>query len=195
MPGSKKTKRRSGRIRIVAGEWRGRRIDVADAAALRPTPERTRETLFNWLTPALPGARVLDLYAGTGVLGLEALSRGAGHACFVERDRRLCAGLRGTLSAFAAAARGDVVCGDVFATLGGEARPSDIVFADPPYAAARNDELCTLLVGNGWLRPGAYVYLEQGAASPEPCGGDRLRPFRSTRAGGSRAFLLRYEDG
>ncbi len=195
MPRSKKTKRRSGRVRIVAGEWRGRRIDVATAAALRPTPERTRETLFNWLAPALPGARVLDLYAGTGVLGLEALSRGAGHACFVERDRRLCAALRGTLDAFAAGDRGEVVCGDVFAALGAGVRPADIVLADPPYAAARHDELCTLLVRNGWLRPAAYVYLEQGATAPEPCGGARLRPIRSTRAGASRAFLLRYEGG
>ena len=80
--------RAPGSVRIIGGRWRGTRLPVADATGLRPTPDRTRETLFNWLQPVLPGARVLDLFAGSGALGLEAISRGAREALLVERDAR-----------------------------------------------------------------------------------------------------------
>ncbi len=79
-------KSRGGRLRIVAGNWRSRLLDIADVEGLRPTSERVRETLFNWLAPSLPGSRCLDLFAGTGALGLESLSRGAAHVVFVERS-------------------------------------------------------------------------------------------------------------
>jgi 16S rRNA (guanine966-N2)-methyltransferase len=85
----------SGRIRIIGGQWRGRKLSVPDSAGLRPTGDRARETLFNWLQAQVPGARCLDLFAGTGALGLEALSRGAASSVFVERDRRLVEGLQG----------------------------------------------------------------------------------------------------
>src|SRR5690606_9775904 len=89
---------RPGSVRIIGGTWRGRRLAVAGGPALRPTPDRIRETLFNWLAPALPGARCLDLFAGTGVLGLEALSRGAAEAWLVERDPVAAAALRSSVA-------------------------------------------------------------------------------------------------
>ncbi|NUO77664.1 MAG: 16S rRNA (guanine(966)-N(2))-methyltransferase RsmD, partial [Lysobacter sp.] len=92
-PSAGRTATAPGRIRIIGGRWRGTRLDVPDAPGLRPTSDRVRETLFNWLIPALPGARVLDLFAGTGALGLEALSRGAAAATLVERDPALAAAL------------------------------------------------------------------------------------------------------
>ncbi|MDN5782488.1 MAG: RsmD family RNA methyltransferase, partial [Luteimonas sp.] len=89
---------REGSVRIIGGRWRGTRLPVPDLPGLRPTSDRTRETLFNWLQPALPGARVLDLFAGSGALGLEALSRGAREALLVERDAKLAESLRQTVS-------------------------------------------------------------------------------------------------
>ena len=86
-----------GSVRIIGGEWRGRRVEIVTGGELRPTPDRVRETVFNWLMPLLPGARCLDLYAGTGVLGLEALSRGAAESWFVERDPRAAAALEAML--------------------------------------------------------------------------------------------------
>ena len=87
-----------GKVRLIAGRWRGTRLDVPASPGLRPTSDRVRETLFNWLAPFLPGARVLDLFAGSGALGLEALSRGAAEAVLVERDAALAAALRATLA-------------------------------------------------------------------------------------------------
>src|SRR6056300_1147958 len=86
MPGAENKKSRPGRLRIVAGKWRSRLLDIADVPGLRPTSERVRETLFNWLAPSIQGARCLDLFAGTGALGLEALSRGAGEVVFIEKS-------------------------------------------------------------------------------------------------------------
>src|SRR5690606_34371286 len=91
-----------GRVRIVAGKWRGRFLPVIDADELRPTPERVRETLFNWLAPRIAGSRCLDLFAGTGVLGLEALSRGAADAILVERNRQASDALRKSIEKFGA---------------------------------------------------------------------------------------------
>jgi 16S rRNA (guanine966-N2)-methyltransferase len=88
MPGAENKKSRPGRLRIVAGKWRSRLLDIADVPGLRPTSERVRETLFNWLAPSIQGARCLDLFAGTGALGFEALSRGATSVVFVENSRR-----------------------------------------------------------------------------------------------------------
>ncbi len=92
----------SGRLRIVAGKWRSRLLPVADVAGLRPTSERLRETLFNWLAPTIAGARCLDLYAGTGALGFEALSRGAGSVEFVENSKLAVQTLRASISALGA---------------------------------------------------------------------------------------------
>src|SRR5688572_18565439 len=123
-----------GRIRIIGGEWRGRRIEVPEATAVRPTPDRVRETVFNWLRDSLVGARCLDLFAGTGVLGFEALSLGAAEAWLVERDAKLVDALRATATKLGATPR--IVRRDALAFL---REPSttrfEVVFLDPPYAA------------------------------------------------------------
>jgi 16S rRNA (guanine966-N2)-methyltransferase len=123
-----------GSVRIVAGQWRGRRVAVPRGTYARPTTDRIRETLFNWLSPVIAGARCLDLYAGCGALGLEALSRRASEVAFVERDARLARGIREFLQAV-----GDSGQGRVFQTTSAEYLMShelerfDIVFIDPPY--------------------------------------------------------------
>lgn len=152
-----------GRVRIVAGRWRGRLLTLADEAELRPTPDRVRETLFNWLTPVIVDSTVLDLYAGSGILGLEALSRGAGHATFVERNSRLCAGLANNISLLGAAEHTAALRQSVEVYLKNQARRFDIVFADPPYADADHAGLCTLLGERGFLADGAHIYLESAA--------------------------------
>ena len=159
----------AGSIRIIGGDWRGRRLDVLTEPDLRPTPDRVRETLFNWLAPVIAGARCLDLYAGTGALGLEALSRGAAECWFVEKNSRLAAALEATLVRFVGAPGsvidrpaplGRVLVADAAGWLGHTPLATfDVVFLDPPYATDRLGELCTLLA-RGWLSPVAAVYLE-----------------------------------
>jgi 16S rRNA (guanine966-N2)-methyltransferase len=163
--GGKKGKQKSpatptGRLRIVAGMWRSRVLEIADVPGLRPTPERVRETLFNWLTPRIVGARCLDLFAGSGVLGLEALSRGAREAVFVEKSAVAAATLRRNIESLDAGGA-TLSVGDAFAFLGGSHAPFDVVFLDPPFADDVVEELCRLLAVRGVLAPGARVYLEQ----------------------------------
>ena len=122
-----------GKLRIIAGSLRNSRLAVPDRPGLRPTPERVRETLFNWLMPVLPGARCLDLFAGTGALGIEALSRGAGEVVFVERDAALAAALRANLERLRQL-QVPVVCADALNWLREPQPPFDIVFLDPPFA-------------------------------------------------------------
>ncbi|MFI4970963.1 MAG: 16S rRNA (guanine(966)-N(2))-methyltransferase RsmD, partial [Lysobacterales bacterium] len=123
-----------GTLRIVAGSLRGSKLAVPDREGLRPTSDRVRETLFNWLAPVIAGARCLDLYAGTGALGIEALSRGAGECVFVERDRDLCEGLRGNITRLHVA-NARVVNADTDGFLAAPATQAfDLVFLDPPFA-------------------------------------------------------------
>lgn len=135
---------------------------------LRPTGERVRETLFNWLAPVVPGARCLDLFAGTGALGLEALSRGAREVVFVEKSQAAVATLRKNIAALEAA--GAVVHHvDAGAFLeSGRHEPFDIVFLDPPFADALLEQMCRLLDEHAVLAPGARVYVEQGRDANEP---------------------------
>lgn len=156
-----------GRLRIVAGNWRSRVLEIADVPGLRPTPERVRETLFNWLAPHIEGARCLDLFAGTGSLGLEALSRGAASAQFVENSRTALAALRRNLELLDANGV-SVFAGDARDYLQQEnAAAFDIVFLDPPFAAEMLDDLCRLIDRQGVLAAGARIYLEQDRGRPE----------------------------
>ncbi|HVF35471.1 MAG TPA: 16S rRNA (guanine(966)-N(2))-methyltransferase RsmD [Candidatus Saccharimonadia bacterium] len=194
-----------GRIRIIAGSLRNSKLEVRDAAGLRPTPERVRETLFNWLAPAIDGARCLDAYAGTGALGIEAASRGAGEVVLVERDatlaREIAANLARLRIANARVEQRDVVAW--LATAPAEAGPStgdqdlararrafDIVFVDPPFDAGLWSDTCRALECNGWLAPGALVYLEwPSGATPEVPPG--WREHRSAKAGDVHYALYR----
>ncbi|GGZ59914.1 ribosomal RNA small subunit methyltransferase D [Lysobacter xinjiangensis] len=147
-----------GKVRVIGGRWRGTRLEVPSVAGLRPTSDRVRETVFNWLMPWLPGARVIDLFAGTGALGLEALSRGAASAVLAERDASLAAALRGTLARLEGGERGQVLQGDGLAFLRGSTDTFDIAFVDPPFAGDLWTQAWPLLAPR--LAPEAMVHVE-----------------------------------
>ena len=170
-----------GKVRIIGGRWRGTRLPVAGTAGLRPTSDRVRETLFNWLTSILPGARVLDLFAGSGALGLEALSRGAREALLVERDRDTAESLRQTVARLGAEAPAQVVVADAPAFLRAPVHGRfDIVFLDPPFAAGLWPALFAALPP--WLADGAWVYVESPVeAEPVPGAGFGLHREGRTR--------------
>jgi 16S rRNA (guanine966-N2)-methyltransferase len=177
-------------LRIIGGEWRGRRIRLPGRGGIRPTPDRVRETLFNWLMAKVPGSRCLDLFAGSGALGLEALSRGAAHATFVESDRGSAASLRET-AALLAPGRATVVQAEAIAWLATAPRLFDVAFLDPPFADSLLAQAMRLLDSRGWLADDAFVYLE----SPARAGSPALPPgwilHRSSRAGAVGYHLAR----
>lgn len=153
-------------LRIVGGEWRGQRIRAPRTERVRPTAERVREAIFDLLGQRLDGQRVLDLYAGSGALGIEALSRGAAHATFVERDRTVAQLIRANLEQLAALPRSTVLQADVTAFV---ARPAgerfDVVFADPPYQELPASA-CWQTVLARWLAPDGRLVIESAARSP-----------------------------
>lgn len=169
-------------LRIIGGSWRGRRLRFPAAALIRPTPDRVRETLFNWLGARIVGARCLDLFAGSGALGLEALSRGAAHVTFVERDTVAVRALRATLVEWGAR-DAEVERRDALAFLADAPSPVDVAFLDPPFAAGTLGEAAALLEGNGWLRDTALVYVECAARAALPPLPARWLPLKAKRAG------------
>ena len=156
-------------LRIIGGTWRGRtwRFPEGD---IRPTPDRVRETLFNWLMPTIVGTRCLDLFAGSGALGLEALSRGAARVVFVEKSPAPARELRQTLAQWGGerAAAGHVRIADANAYLAGEPEPFDVVFLDPPFTAGLLAEVAARLESGAWLAPEALIYAECAAREGLP---------------------------
>ena len=149
-------------LRIIAGQWRGRRLSFPELPGLRPTPDRVRETLFNWLAPVLPGARCLDLFAGSGALGIEALSRGAVEVLFVERHPLAVRALRENLERLQA--RGALVeQAEALKWLCQPGQPFEIVFLDPPFGEGLLEPVCAALERGGWLAADAWIYLETAA--------------------------------
>jgi len=172
-------------VRIVGGEWRGRLLRFPAVPGVRPTPDRVRETLFNWLQQRVIGSRCLDLFAGSGALGLEALSRGAAHVLFVDVEPVVTRYLLERLRDFRCD-RGQVVRSDAARYLDGPAQAFDLVFLDPPFDAAVLPDVCLRLERDGWLAPGGFVYLEAPAAGgpPElPAGWTLLRSKRAGEVG------------
>lgn len=166
-----------GSVRIIGGAWRGRRLPVPEAG-VRPSADRVRETLFNWLAPRLAGARCLDLFAGTGVLGFEALSRGAREVLLVDRDPAVVARLEETRRLLAAE-RAEILRYDARAWLAtAPATPYDIVFVDPPFADDLAAEVLALLA-RGWVAGDGVVYVEAPAAPTLPRGWTVLREGRT----------------
>ena len=162
-----------GRLRLIAGRFRGRLLPIPDQPGLRPTADRVRETLFNWLAPVIEGARCLDLFAGSGALGLEAASRGAAWVVLIEQAEAVARQLRSNVEVLGAGDRVRVVRADALSWLaqtgsGAAGGPFDLVFLDPPFAAGLLAPACDLLERTGWLAPGARVYLETGARSSLP---------------------------
>lgn len=178
-------------LRIIGGRWRGRRWQFPADTLIRPTPDRVRETLFNWLMAEVPAARCLDLFAGSGALGLEALSRGAGAVTFVEADRAAASAIETRLNDWAAVG-GSVVCADAPRWLEQAAvEPMDIAFLDPPFAAGLTPRALATLTSRGWLRERALVYLECAADEPPAAFGAGWSVHRSGRAGEVGYHLLR----
>lgn len=177
-------RRTNSRVRIIGGRWRGRRVPFPGVEGLRPTPDRVRETLFNWLSPYIAGARVLDLYAGSGILGLEALSRGAASTVAVESHRLVADRLRESGRELRAEGFEVVVMDAMRFLRTTPPRPFDVVFVDPPYAAADYDAICAALEAGGHLAKGAFVHVELAASrAPAFSAPDGWTCHRSSRAG------------
>ncbi len=154
---------KSNTIRLIAGQWRGRKLAVLDAEGLRPTADRVRETLFNWLMYEVPGARCLDLFAGTGALGLESISRGAQFVQFVETSVPVADAIKlnlKTLNASVDQAQVSTLPAQRFLSKP-PGEPFDIVFLDPPFASSELQPALEKLVRHGWLSDKALIYIEE----------------------------------
>ena len=182
--------KKPGRLRIVAGKWRSRLLPIPDVHGLRPTSERIRETLFNWLGPRVYGMRCLDLFAGTGALGLEALSRDASSVVFVERSAKAVTALRHSVRTLDATGA-ELVNADAIEYLTRcSAEQFDLIFLDPPFADNSIDDLCRLIAERRLLRSAGCVYIEQDRQSPLPDLPEGWQVKKSRIAGNVRYSLI-----
>ncbi|MBX6949407.1 16S rRNA (guanine(966)-N(2))-methyltransferase [Providencia rettgeri] len=154
-----------GQIRIIGGKWRGRKLPVRDSEGLRPTTDRIKETLFNWLMPVIRDARCLDCFAGSGALGFEALSRFAQTVTFIELDKQN-AQLLAENKTRLQADNASVVNNNTLNILNQSGVPFDVVFIDPPFRKGLLNETIQLLEKNQWLAEESWVYIESEAESP-----------------------------
>ena len=181
-------------VRIIAGDWRGRKVPVLDKPGLRPTTDRVRETLFNWLAPHLSGARCLDLFAGTGALGLECLSRGASFVQFVEKDTQVAKTLINNLNMLGGEPRSAVYGGSAqsfIASFVKQCAPFDVVFVDPPFADIGALNVLALMQDAQMLAGEGFVYVEQGRSQPQPELPNDWRLHREKTAGQVRFQLFK----
>jgi len=176
-------------LRIIAGAWRGRKLAFAPVAGLRPTPDRVRETLFNWLGSSVQGARCLDLFAGSGALGLEAASRGAAAVVLVDADPLVAHTLR-EQARILDARQVSIIQAHCERYLLGSAEPFDLVFLDPPYRQGLLPGCMGLIEQRGWLAPDAWIYLETERGLELPLPGN-WESYRSKTAGQLGYHLVR----
>jgi 16S rRNA (guanine966-N2)-methyltransferase len=184
-PAAKKKSSYPGKLRIIGGRWRGRRLSVSESEGLRPTPDRVRETLFNWLQPYLAGASCLDLFAGTGALCLEALSRGAGRVVMVEQAAPVAQRLRQTLEMLEAE-NATVVRADAVEYLRQTPQTFDIIFLDPPFSTDLIARCAGLIETHGWIKPGGLIYVEAPSrieSLPLPAGWELIRSKKAGQVG------------
>jgi len=174
----------ANRVRIIGGQYRRRLLDFPGSAGLRPTPDRVRETLFNWLGQDLPGWLCLDLFAGSGALGFEAASRGAGRVVMIDRDRAALEALEKNRRVLGAG-QVDILRADALAWLAHDREPFDLIFIDPPFDSGLADTVLADLAPH--LKSGGFAYVEQGAEVGAPPG---FIIHRSGRAGRSHFALL-----
>lgn len=191
-PRSPKPGRAPQEVRIIGGQWKRSKLPVIDAPGLRPTPDRVRETLFNWLGQDLDGWRCLDAFAGSGALGFEAASRGASESLLLERDSRLAAALREVQQRLKA----DTVRIEVADAMAWMARCApdrfEIVFIDPPFDADLFD--AAWRAASRIVVPGGYIYLESGAEFAEQAfESSGMKRVRHVKAGAVHAHLIRRE--
>ncbi len=177
-----------GDFRIIGGQWRRRRLDFVTDRDVRPSPDRVRETLFNWLAPVIEGARCLDLFAGSGALGLEALSRGASQVVFVDRERSVIERIRAHLTLLGGLPQAQLLQSDAERFLQQDPSKFDIVFLDPPFRQGLMPILLDKLTP--WLGDGHRVYIESETPPPQlPEGWETLK---SARAGQVSYALVRW---
>lgn len=158
--------RQQGSLRIIGGQWRSRKLDFEGAAGLRPTSDRIRETLFNWLNPTIHGARCLDLFAGSGALGLEALSRYAAHCDFVDTDRNSCQQIRQQLENLRCP-HATVHSKEALAFLNKSAQSYNIIFLDPPFHLDLLAPVIASLAKHS-LKPHTQIYIETASDEALP---------------------------
>ncbi|WP_379944811.1 16S rRNA (guanine(966)-N(2))-methyltransferase RsmD [Marinobacter sp. LM1] len=184
----------TGELRIIGGDWRSRKLRFPDAGGVRPSPARTRETLFNWLNFHLAGSRCLDLFAGSGALGMEALSRGAAQATLVDHTPALAKALRDNLRLLGTS-KGDVACQDVEQFLARrDGRGYDIVFMDPPFRQGWLERLIPLLDAQQWVTPGGWIYVEHESERALPAVPASWHLHRQKSAGQVSYCLFRVEQ-
>ena len=154
-------KTKASTLRIIGGEWRGRKLQFFPAEGLRPTNDRIRETLFNWLMHEIPAARCLDLFTGSGALGLEALSRGASEVTFIDNNKPTIQQIKTTLKMLEAS-QGKAICTDALKYIQQEKpeKPLDIIFLDPPFHKNMVPTALELLSNNNWLTDSTLLYIE-----------------------------------
>jgi len=183
-------------VRVIAGELRGRRVDVPKTGEVRPTYDRVRESVFGIIEPILDGSRVLDLFAGSGALGIEALSRGAAAATFVERDARVATVLGGNVERLGLEGRSRIVRGDAVRLLGATVPggPFDVVFVDPPYATGLAADALERLEGWSDLAPSAHVIVEHGGDQELEDSYGRLVRYRARSYGDTTVDFYELTD-
>ena len=180
-----------GKVRIIGGKWRSRKLTIANEADLRPSPARVRETLFNWLQPYIGGAHCLDLFAGSGALGFEALSRGAASVTMVEQSRTCIEMLKKQANTLQAEDL-EIVEEEAMTYLDASNGGFDIVFLDPPFSKNLLPGACESLLNKGHLRPDAFVYVE---SDNKINSAERFEISKQARAGNVYYALLQSEPG
>lgn len=175
-------------LRIIGGDWRSRKLTFVDAIGLRPTPDRIRETLFNWLQGRVHGSRCLDLFAGSGALGLEALSRGAGELIFVEKNKAVATQLKRNLDALKSDAL--VYQDDALDFLQNQSQAFDIIFLDPPYRQGLLEKSLALINKQKLLQEHSLIYLEHESEITFDWQDFDLEMLKSSNSGQVSSFLL-----
>ena len=180
----------TGTLRVIGGRWRGRKLTVLDSEGLRPTPSRVRETLFNWLQFSLSGANCLDLFAGTGALGLEAASRGVEKVTLVEFNTGIAEQLSKNCQQLGAD-NYQLVNKDAVSFLSGDQDQYDIVFIDPPYELGIWSEIAEQLVSQDCLSLNALIYVEYPITAIKPSLPSKWQLIKEKKAGGVNYCLFK----
>lgn len=183
---------RSGQVRIIGGDWRGRKLAVPEQEGLRPTSDRIRETLFNWLMYEVAGRRCLDLFAGSGALGFEAASRGAAHVDLVESNREVVGGLKQAIGQLNAA-HVEVHQADAIRYLADCGQTYDLVFLDPPFQMNLLEACADALETNGSLAQNAWIYVEAAKTTPMTGLPAHWRQHRHKKSGQVGYYLYQRE--
>jgi len=187
------SKKNRGFVRVIAGLWRGRQVSFPGNDSIRPTPDRVRETIFNWLRQDIAGAMVLDLYSGTGILGIEALSRGASHVKFVDNNKNSIISIEAHLQKFGAAEQSSFLCQSALGVTPFLSEDKfDLIFLDPPYGSGLLQQTLDMLLQSNCLKPETIFYCEKGRRD-EFVLEDHWNVLKHKKYGAVEVFLLRQK--